>query len=82
VPVAAAVLLGMLAVAEAVWVEVGRHGGLPGTATPTGLAILLVVLVLVHPGHDTPARFPVDEASRAALTMFAASVVSLAASRS
>jgi signal transduction histidine kinase len=79
-PVAAAVLLGMLAVAEAVWVAVGRHGGPAGHGTPTGdWPFVLVVLVLVTLATTLPLGFLWTRPAGAALTMFAASVVSLAA---
>jgi signal transduction histidine kinase len=79
-PVAAGVLLGVLAVAQAMWVAVSPHGSLAGqSAASTDWAFVLVVLVLVSLATTLPLGFLWAKPSGAALALTAASVLSLAA---
>ena len=81
-PVTAAVLLGMLAVAQAVWVAVSPHGVLAGqdaVRATTDWPFVLLVVVLVSLATTLPLGFLWSKPSGAALAMSAASVLSLAA---
>jgi signal transduction histidine kinase len=79
-PVTAGVLLGMLAVAQAVWVAVSPHGSLAGRgAATTDWPFVLLVLVLVSLATTLPLGFLWSKPSGAALALSAASVLSLAA---
>src|SRR5882757_6101098 len=80
-PVTSAVLLGMLAVAQAVWVAV--DGALTGGRALNGGAAAgwwfsLVVLALVSLATTTPLGFLWTRPAWAAVIMSAASIVSLA----
>jgi signal transduction histidine kinase len=78
-PVTAGVLLGMLAVAQAVWVAVSPHGSLAGQNASTDWPFVLVVLVLVSLATTLPLGFLWSQPTAAALALSAASVLSLAA---
>ena len=78
-PITASVLLGMLAVAQAVWVAVSPHGSLAGQNASTDWPFVLVVLVLVCLATTLPLGFLWSKPSGAALALSAASVLSLAA---
>ena len=78
-PVTAGVLLGMLAVAQAVWVAVSPHGSLAGQNASTDWPFVLVVLVLVSLATTLPLGFLWSKPTAAALALSAASVLSLAA---
>ena len=79
-PIATAVLLGLLAVAQAMWVAVSPHGSLAGQrAAATDWPFVLVVLVLVSLATTLPLGFLWSKPSGAALALSAASVLSLAA---
>jgi len=78
-PITASVLLGMLAVAQAIWVAVSPHGSLAGQSASTDWPFVLVVLVLVSLATTLPLGFLWSKPSGAALALSAASVLSLAA---
>jgi signal transduction histidine kinase len=78
-PVTAGVLLGMLAVAQAVWVAVSPHGILAGHGAATDWPFVLLVVVLVSLATTLPLGFLWSKPAGAALALSAASVLSLAA---
>ena len=78
-PAAAAALLGMLAVAEAVWAAVTSSGSLAGYGTSAGeWPFVLVVLIVVSLATTLPLGFLWARPAWAALALFAAALVSLA----
>ncbi|HEX9353145.1 MAG TPA: hypothetical protein VF933_04930, partial [Streptosporangiaceae bacterium] len=79
-PAAGAVLLGMLAVAEAVWAAVNSPGSLPGySAAATGdWPFVLVVLIVVSLATTLPLGFLWGRPAWAALALSAAALVTLA----
>ena len=78
-PIAASILLGMLAVAQAVWVAVSPHGSLAGQSASTDWPFVLVVLVLVSLAGTLPLGFLWSKPAGAALALTGAGVLSLAA---
>ena len=79
-PVTAGVLLGILAVTQAVWVAVAPHGILAGhRATAPDWPFVLIVLILVSLATTLPLGFLWSKPSGAVLAVSAASVLSLAA---
>ena len=78
-PTVGAVLLGMLAVAEAVWSAVSSPGRLAGYSTSTGdWPFVLVVLIVVSLATTLPLGFLWGKPAWAALALSAAALVSLA----
>ena len=78
-PAAGAVLLGMLAVAEAVWAAVSSPGSLPGYSAATGdWPFVLVVLIVVSLATTLPLGLLWGRPAAAALALSAAALVSLA----
>ncbi len=78
-PIATAVLLGLLAVAQAMWVAVSPHGSLAGQRAASTDWPFVLVLVLVSLATTLPLGFLWSTPSGAALALSAASVLSLAA---
>ncbi len=73
-PVTGAVLLGLLAVAQAVWMALQRRmAAVAGQTAATDWPSCLVILVLVSLAGDAAARLLVAQPAAAALTMSAAS---------